>query len=76
MTLIVKEGMKDWNYAIEQGYEKIIRFLKEKPKLNNLLVQYVKSFAEGNSQETIRRVSKNVLKRDALPGGSHFQHLL
>ena len=44
----------------------------------DLLVQCMKSFAEGYSQETISRVSKNVLKpaSNALPGGYHFQHFL
>lgn len=52
---------------------------KEKPDSIDSLVQCVKSFAEGYSKETIRRVSKNVLKRVTLcleSGGGHFQHLL
>ena len=79
MTIIVKEGMEDWNHAIDKGYEKKIMIFKEKPNSIDSLVQCVKSFAEGYSQETISRVSKNVLKHATLcleAGGDHFQHLL
>ena len=52
---------------------------KEKPDSMDSLVQCVTSFAEGYCKETIRRVSRNVLKRATLcleAEGGHFQHLL
>ena len=68
MTIIVKEGMEHCNHAIDEnkGYGKKIMIFKEKPYSIDSLVQYVKSFAEGYSPETIMRVSKNVLKRPTL----------
>ena len=66
MTIIVKEGMEDWKHVIDKGYEKKIMIFKEKPNSINSLVQSVKIFAEGYSQETNSRVSKNVLKRATL----------
>ena len=46
MTIIVKEGMEDWNHAIDKGYGKKIMIFKE--KLNSIasLVQCVKIFAD------------------------------
>ena len=43
--------------------EKKIMIFKEKLNSIDSLVQCVKSFAEGYTQETISRVSKNVVKR-------------
>ena len=79
MTIIVKEGKEDWNHVIDKGYEKKIMIIKEKPNSIDSLVQSVKIFAEGYCQETISRVSKNVLKCATLclkAGGDHFQQLL
>ena len=79
MTIIVKEGMAGWNHAIDKGYGKKILIFKEKLNSIDSLVQCVKIFVEGCSQETIRRVSKNVLERTTLclkAGGGNFQHLL
>ena len=79
MTIIVKEGMEDWNHAIDKGYEKKIMIFKEKPNSIDSLVQCVKSFAEWYSHETISRVNKNILKRATLcleAGGDNIQHLL
>ena len=45
------------------GWQRKIRISKEKPNSIDSLMQFVKSFAGGNSQETISIVSKNVLKR-------------
>ena len=52
---------------------------KEKPASIDSLVECVKIFTERYSQETIRKTSKNVLKRARLcleSGGGHFQHFL
>ena len=79
MTIIVKEGMEDWNHAIDKGYEKKIMIFNENPNSIDSMVQSVKSFAEWHCQETISKVSKNVLKRAMLcmeTGGDYFQHLL
>ena len=54
MTIIVKEGMEDW------------MIFKKKPNSIDSLVQYVESFAERYSHDTIRRVGKNFLKRATL----------
>ena len=51
----------------------------EKPDTIESLIQCVQTFAEGYSQETIKNVCKNVLKRVSLclkVGGGHFQQLL
>ena len=44
MTIIVKEGMEDWNHAINKGSGKKW-ILKEKPNSIDSLVQCVKSVA-------------------------------
>ena len=52
---------------------------KVKPASIDSLVECVKSFTEGYSQETIIKTSKNVLKRARLcleSGGGHFQQFL
>ena len=61
-----------WAAAQSQVY-------KEKPDSMESLIQCVQTFAEGYTQETIKNVCKNVLKRASLClelGGGHFQHLL
>ena len=50
-----------------------------KPASIGSLVECVKEFAEGYSENTIRNVRKTVLKRARLclqAGGGHFHHLL
>ena len=52
---------------------------KEKPDSIESHTQCIQSFAEGYSQETIKNVCKNVLKRASFclqEGGGHFQQLL
>jgi hypothetical protein len=61
-----------WAAAQNQVY-------KEKTDSIDSLVRCVTNFAEGYSQETIKKVCKNVMKRATFclqAGGDHFQHLL
>lgn len=52
---------------------------RKKPESIDSLIQCVRRIAESYDEDTIRRVSHNVLKRAGLclhANGSHFQHLL